>query len=307
MGQTLKGQNVRLLQYDATAEKYRCIEMATNLTVNLSANTEQAETKDDVGGAQKPTVTSKSAQISIETNNVTNAAGLLAAIKSMQPMLLLWDEVSTTDNQTPLKAGFARKCSAYLNDLSLTLNDRETCKASLQFQVSGAIEKLTSTPAYEVYTPSTDLTKGQFVRLFLGSDNTATPAAVLAASKSLTVHVSVQLEDATTKDTDGGDWQVQEPTGISFDISANALVRSGDTITSQVAGQAFADIQDIYEASNPVKFQVANVSGANQRTKGSVIMEGSVVISALNMNAGNRQNATYDATLTGYGDYTVGA
>jgi hypothetical protein len=56
-----------------------------------------------------------------------------------------------------------------------------------------------------------------------------------------------------------------------------------------------------------VKFQIANVSGANQRTKGSVLMSGSVIVSSLSINAANRQNATYDATLTGYGDYTVGS
>ena len=71
-------------------------------------------------------------------------------------------------------------------------------------------------------------------------------------------------------------------------------------------GQALADLMEVYEASEPVRFQVANVSGANQRTKGAVIVEGSVIITALNISAQNRQNATYDATLTGYSEYTVG-
>lgn len=302
----LKGQNFRLLQKDPTSGKYLCFGGSTTCSVNLSSNTDDAVTKDVIGAASRPTVTSQSAQISVEALNVTNMAALLTAIKSMQPFTLIWDEVSTTDNQTPVGADFSRTCKAYLNDLSFSLNDRENCTASLQFQSTGAVSKITETITYdEIAAPA--ITKGQFVRLFLGSDNTATPSAVLAFSKSLSVHVSVSLEDSTTKDTEGGLWTAQEPTGISFDISTNALVRSGDTITSAVSGQEYADLMDIFDAGTPVKFQIANVSGANQRTKGSVIMSGSVIISALNISAAVKTTLAYDATLTGYGDYNVGS
>ena len=120
------------------------------------------------------------------------------------------------------------------------------------------------------------------------------------------MHVSLSLESATTKDTTG-DWEVQEPTALSFDISSNALVRSSDTITSTVGGLGFDSIEDAYEAGIPVKFQIANTSGANNRTKGAVICSGLVVITQLTLNAPNRQNATYDTQLTGYGIYTVAA
>jgi hypothetical protein len=149
-------------------------------------------------------------------------------------------------------------------------------------------------------------TKGQFVRLFLSSDNTTAPSKVIAAAKSLSLHVSMQLENATTKDTQGS-WDIQEPTGLSYDISTSALVRGNDTITSSVDAQDLASIESIYETGTPVKWQIANVSGDNQRTKGSVIASGSVLLTQLTMNAANRQNATYDAQLTGYGSYTVGA
>ena len=302
---TLKGQNFRILTYDPLTSKFKCVGMASSCTVNLTANTDDASTKDDIGGAQKPTVTNKSWQVSVESLSVADITAILTAIKGYQKFTLLWDEVSTVDNQLPLQAGFARTGSAYLNDVTFNFNDRENASKSLQFTGVGQLAKITDTPAFEEITPSSAYTKGQFVRLFLGSDNTATPAKVIASAKSLSLHVSLSLEDATTKDTDGN-WQVQEPTGISFDISSNALVRSGDVITSTVQGQALADLMDVYEASEPVKFQIAHVSGANQRTKGAVIVEGSVIITALNISAQNRQNATYDATLTGYGEYTVG-
>ena len=303
---TLKGQNFRVLMYDTTASKFKCIAMASNATINLTANTDDASTKDDVGGAQKPTVTSKSWQVSVESFSMADIATLLTAVKNFIKFTLLWDEVSNTDNQTPEEAGFARTGSAYLNDFTVNFNDRENSTKSIQFTGVGQLAKVTTTPAFEEITPSSTYTKGQFVRLFLGSDNTATPAKVIASAKSLSLHVSLSLEDATTKDTTG-DWQVQEPTGMSFDISSNALVRSGDTITSSVDGQSLSDIMDIYEASSPVKFQIANVSGANNRTKGTVIVSGSVIIASLSINAQNRQNATYDTTLNGYGEYTVGA
>lgn len=300
---TLKGQNFRILQQDGN--DFKCIGMATNCTVTLNGNTEDASTKDDVSNAAKPTVISKSWQVSVESMEVADAAAILTAIKSLQPFTLVWDETSTTDNQAPTAAAFARKGQAYLSDVSFSFNDRENSTKSLQFTGSGALEALETAPTYTAIAPST-YTKGQYVRLFLGSDNTATPAKVIASAKSLSLHVSMSMEDATTKDTTG-DWQVQEPVGLSYDISTSALMRSGDTVTSTVAGNTLADVMSIYEASEPVKWQIAAVSGTNNRDKGAVIASGSVVITSLTLNGPNRQNATYDAQLNGYGIYTVGA
>ena len=300
---TLKGQNFRILQQ--VGDEFKCIGMATNCTVTLNGNTEDASTKDDVSNAAKPTVISKSWQVSVESMEVADAAAILTAIKSLQPFTLVWDETSTTDNQAPTAAAFARKGQAYLSDVSFSFNDRENSTKSLQFTGSGALEALEETPTYTAIAPST-YTKGQYVRLFLGSDNSATPAKVIASAKSLSLHVSMSMEDATTKDTTG-DWQVQEPVGLSYDISTSALMRSGDNVTSTVQGQSLADVMSIYEASEPVKWQIAAVSGTNNRDKGAVIASGSVVITSLTLNGPNRQNATYDAQLNGYGIYTVGA
>lgn len=301
----LKGQNFRILTFDSTASKFKCVGMATNCTVTLTNNTEDASTKDDVGMAAKPTMTSQGWSVSVESLDVSDAAAMLTAIKSLTPFTLMWDETSTSDNQTGEQANFARKGSAYLNDATFNFNDRENATKSLQFTGSGALETISSTPSYEAVSASA-YTKGQFVRLFLSSDNTAAPAKVIAAAKSLSLHVSMTLEDATTKDTTGN-WQIQEPTGLSYDISTSALVRGNDTITSAVLAQDLASIESIYEAGTPVKWKICNVSGANQRTAGAVIASGSVLLTQLTMNGPNRQNATYDAQLTGYGAYTVGS
>ena len=279
--------------------------MATGCTVTLTNNTDDGSHKDIVGAAAMPTVTSKSWQVSCDSLNVADTAAMLTAIKSMEPMTLMWDETATSDNQTRQKATFARKGSAYLNDATFNFNDRENSTKSLQFTGSGALETVPTADAVDVI-PIGSFTKGQYVRLFLGSDNTAAPSTVIAAAKSLSLHVSLTLEDATTKDT-AGDWQIQEPTALSYDISTGALVRSGETITSQVGAKTLADLESIYEAGTPVKFKIANVSGDNNRTASSTIVSGSVVLTQLAINGPNRQNADYTATLNGYGDYEVAA
>ena len=302
---TLKGQNLRICVFDTTAEKYKVIGMATGCTVTLTNNTDDASTKDDVGMASKPTTTSKGLSMSGDSLNVADAAAMLTAIKSMQPMLLMWDETGTADNQTRQKATFARKGYEYLSDCTFNFNDRENSTKALQFQGSGPLQTVGSSEAVEVISLGS-YTKGQFVRLFLGSDNTAAPTTVIAAAKTLSLHVSLTLEDATTKDTTG-DWQVQEPTALSYDISTGALVRSGETITSQVGAKALADLETIYEAGTPVKWKIANVGGDNNRTASSTIVSGSVVLQTITINGPNRQNADYTAQLAGYGDYTVAA
>ena len=302
---TLKGQNFRICIFDSTAEKYKVIGMATGCTVSLQNNTDPGSNKDIVGAADMPQTVSKSWSVSCDSLNVADAAAMLTAIKSMQPMTLMWDETATSDNQTRAKANFARKGQAFLNDVVFQFDDRTNSQKQLQFQGSGPLETVAASEATQVI-PLGSYTKGQFVRLFLGSDNTAAPSTVIAAAKSLSLHVSLTLEDATTKDT-AGDWQIQEPTAISYDITTGALVRSGETITSQVGAKALNDLETIYEAGTPVKWKIANVSGDNNRTASSTIVSGSVVLTQLTINGPNRQNADYTAQLNGYGEFTVAA
>ena len=301
----LKGQNFRILTFDSTAEEFKCIGMATNCTVTLTNNTESSETKDDVGMVAKPVMTSQAWSVSVESLDVSDAAAMLTAIKSLTPFTLRWDETSTDDNQGGTQSAFARTGQAYLNDATFSFNDRENATKNLQFTGSGALNIVASPYSTELVSASA-YTKGQFVRLFLSSDNTTAPAKVIAAAKSLSLHVSMTLEDATTKDTTGN-WQIQEPTGLSYDISTSALVRGNETITSSVSAQDLASIESIYEAGTPVKWKIANVSGANNRTASSTICSGSCLLTSLQISAQNRSNATYQATLNGYGAYNVGA
>ena len=222
---TLKGQNVRICIFDSTAEKYKVIGMSTGCTITLTNNTESSSHKDIVGMADMPQVTSKSWQVSVDSLNVADTAAILTAIKAMQPMTLMWDETSTSDNQTREKATWSRKGQAYLNDCTFQFDNRTNSTKQLQFSGTGPLETVGSSEATQVI-PIGSYTKGETVRLFLSSDNTSAPSSVVAAARSLSLHVSVSLEDSTTKDTTGA-WVYQEPTALSYDISSGALVRSG--------------------------------------------------------------------------------
>lgn len=302
---TLKGQNVRICTFDTTAEKYRVIGMSTGCTVTITNNMDNQSHKDITGLAAMPQVVSKTWQVQVNSLNQADAAAILTAMKSMQPITLMWDETSTTDNQTRSKASWARKGQAYLNDATFSFDNKTLATKGLQFSGTGPLEVVSASEATEVI-PLGSYTRGETVRLFLSSDNTAAPTAVIASARTLQLHVSISLQDASSKDTTG-DWIYNEPTELNYDITTSALVRSGEPITSLVTGKTYADILSLTEAGTAFKWKIANVGGDNNRTASSTIVSGSIKIATLTQNDPNRENSEYTMNANGYGDYTVAA
>lgn len=300
----LKGQNFRLLTLDSATGNYKVIAKSTSCSVTLTGNTESGEHKDIVGMAAAPTIVSKGWSAQVESLDVIDLKSLLFAVVNGVPLTVRFDETSTSNNQTELKAGFAREGQAFINDLSLAFNDRTNATKSFQLSGTGELKTITGSEETEIVSVDTPIQKGQYFRLFLSSNGVADPSRVISAAKQLTLHLSLTLEESTTKDTEG-DWVRQEPTGISFDISSNALMRSGEPITSSVDGQTLADIETIFNNAVPVKFEIAAVSGTNNRTKGVVFCSGKVIITSLVMNGPNRANADYTTTLNGFGDLEI--
>lgn len=143
--------------------------------------------------------------------------------------------------------------------------------------------------------------RGQFVRLFISETSTA--IWVIAAAKEMTLHISSQVEDSTTKDTTG-DWVENEVTATSYDIQTNALVLSDDDTLYRDGMSSIAF--GLEEAENwlddrVLYWSINNVSGTNNRTKGSLICKGQCKATSLNISAQNKQNATYSVTFNGYG------
>jgi predicted secreted protein len=301
---TLKGQNFRVcvVREDDDPSDPRAIAFATNCTITLTGNTQDVSTKDDSDLSSRPNIISKAWSVQVDALQVNDMAYFLEAIQDGKQFEVGWDEMEDFQAHT----NFGCVGYAFLNDATFNFNDRENSATNIQFTGCSAIRKVASNDAFGVTQTIASLTKGQFVRLFLSNNNSLTPAKVIAAAKQLSLHVSVTLESITTKDTTG-DWDIQEPVGISYDITTQALIRSNETITSTVLAQGLGDLETIYMDSNPVKWQIANVSGDNNRTKGTVIVGGSCVITQLQMNGPNRQSATYQATLQGYGPYELGS
>ncbi len=289
--------------YDTTEEKYKVIGLATSCTVNLNTNTQNVTTKDNVSAAQKTDILSKSWQVQVDSLNVADVGAMLTIAKAMAPVLLLWDQTSPSNNQTLAGADFARKGLAYLSDATFQFDDRTNSTKQLTFTGAAPLEAVGSSEETEVI-PLGSYTKGQFVRLFLSTS--ANPSLVVAGAKTLSLHVGITLVDATTKDTEG-DFVVQEPTELSYDISSGALIDSGETISSSVNGQSLSSLMSNYENEVLMYWQIAAVSGDNNRTKGSVIVSGQCYITQLDINAANRQAGEYTSRLTGDGDYTVAA
>lgn len=131
---TLKGQNLRVFVGSSV------IGQSTNCVITLTNNTDDTSSKDDVGMAAKPSVTTKSWQVQVDSLDVSDIGTFLTAIKNSTAFTLTWDETSTTDNTTAQEADFARTGSAYLTDGSFVFNDREYATKSLQFTGTGAIE-----------------------------------------------------------------------------------------------------------------------------------------------------------------------
>ena len=143
--------------------------------------------------------------------------------------------------------------------------------------------------------------KGQHLRFVIVESNTN---KVIALATEMTLHLSAQTEDSTTKDTTdtNGDWNEYEVTQRSGDISFGALIGTG----TDSGGKSFADM--INQVSDTlINWKVVMVSGANNRVVGKTVCSGQGKVTNIQANGQNRQKATYSGTVNIYGPVTVGS
>ena len=142
--------------------------------------------------------------------------------------------------------------------------------------------------------------KGQHLRLLIVEGTTN---KVIALSTEMTLHLSAQTEDSTTKDTTdtNGDWNEYDVTQRSGDIQFGALIGVG----TDAGGKSFADM--INQVSDTiVNWKVVMTSGANNRVVGKEVCHGQGKMTNLQASAQNRQKATYSGTINIYGPVAVG-
>jgi len=138
--------------------------------------------------------------------------------------------------------------------------------------------------------------KGQNLRVMLGTK-------CIALATSCTLHVSTSLQDSTTKDS-VSDFDNQEVTGLSWDLTVDALYGLNSTDTS---GEYAPDLLSSMLAKSEVTISFTQTEGDDNRTAktGGLKVSGKAFITDLSINAQAKQNASYNAKFTGNGALTV--
>ena len=139
--------------------------------------------------------------------------------------------------------------------------------------------------------------KGQNLRILAGPDTSHLKC--IAAAVSCAAHLSLQVEEDSTKDTED-DWLVNEPVGVNWDVQTDALVT--DTPEGALAVSDLT-VGMVYV----IRFsQTAGAAGEKNRDAvASVIqMTGDAILSDLTITAQNEAVTTYSCKFTGTGDLT---
>lgn len=279
-----KGQNLRCFIQGAV------VGAETNLTITRGVDTEDGQNKDlasdsttGVPGGQNPIVVYKNLTFQVEAQGSGAKDLFVRALALMNATggAVGFAPTDSTNNRTAESA--VQSFQAICNDLTLTAPNRQPVTCSAQFTVisdtatgSGGVA-----PAVE-----TSILRGEFLRLFL-SDKLPT---YIAYATNVSLHLSLSLEDASTKDTtspaNSVGYKDQQPTLVNYDISSDCLY-DGD-LGSLSVGMTYA-------------WELADASGNHQQTEGSIIASGNAMLTNLNENAPVGQNITYNATFTGVG------
>ena len=130
----------------------------------------------------------------------------------------------------------------------------------------------------------------------------------LAFATSHKLSVNVETVETTSKDN-GGKWVSKAARKISWNLSSeNLYIEKGDTAKAQ---SAFGDLFDLMVARTPVKAVFAKASNAEVDevpAEGGWLAaetgryEGDVIITSLEANAPNGDNATYSVSFEGVGE-----
>ena len=133
--------------------------------------------------------------------------------------------------------------------------------------------------------------KGQNLRILLGGK-------CVAFSTSCTVHVSLNLEESSSKDSTNN-FTEQTPTGISWDMSCDALY----SVDADATGVNAISALDTVLAQAKVQVQFEQTQGERNRVavSGGAVYSGYAWVNDISINAANRQNTSYTIQLTGDG------
>ena len=144
--------------------------------------------------------------------------------------------------------------------------------------------------------------KGQYIRLLLSV--AANPSTVVAAAKQMALHGSAQTEDSSTKDTTGTDLEY-EVTGQSYDITGSGLVLTPND--ADLTGAVGLNDFENWIKDQLLNWRICVMEGTKNRTVVEEIAHGQGKLTNLQIQAQNKQYATYNYTINGYGAIVPGS
>ena len=121
----------------------------------------------------------------------------------------------------------------------------------------------------------------------------------IAMDTSCTFHISAQVESASTKD-DANDFEVNEVTGLSWDVQTDSLVTLTD---NGVNGELPTDLMSLIINKTKVTLTFDQTAGTNNRTgqNSAIKRSGEAYLTDYSISAQNRQNSTLSCQFTGTG------
>lgn len=139
--------------------------------------------------------------------------------------------------------------------------------------------------------------KGQNLRIMLAGPSEVTPTCV-AAARSCSVHLSVEMGDMSTKDSEG-DWVEQEPVGINWDAQVESLV-----IDDLETNAKHAERLVVGQTYTLLFSRTSNAAGGKNRggVNSAVNLAGYAILNDLQIQSQNKQAVVATAQFTGKGD-----
>ena len=147
--------------------------------------------------------------------------------------------------------------------------------------------------------------KGQHLRLLISAaGGSSANYKVIGLATELQVNLNAATENNSTKDdTDatGGDWDTFDITQKSGEIQFTGLVNVGMDAAAKTFNDMLSGVSD-----TSVLWEIAAVSGLNNRVVSKTICSGTGKIQGLSVDAQVNQRATYQGTIVTTGPITVG-
>ena len=138
---TIKGQNLRVMVGG------KCIAMATSCQFHISAQMEDASTKDSVGDFQEQEVTGLSwdaqtdSLVTLEDNGTNGELpqDILSLMINKTKVTLTFDQTAGANNRVGQDSAIKKTGYAYVSDVQITAQNRQNSTITVQFQGTGAL------------------------------------------------------------------------------------------------------------------------------------------------------------------------